>query len=346
MGGPTPRNTASPINTCGPDTTPPTVLSTIPISNATNVLLNSTVQVTFSEAVSNVTSSTFTVVSAGGPVTGTISGSGANRTFTPGALLAPTTLFTATLTTAITDLAGNPMLSNYVWSFTSGAVSVCGAGCTLISAIQGSGTASPLVGTTLTIEGVVKGDFQSTTTELSGFFVQEEDSESDGNPATSEGIFVYDNGFGVDVSVGQVVRVTGTVAEYYTLTELNAVGAVSPCPGSPTTTPAAITLPVSSLTDWERNEGMVVQFIDPLCHRALRPGPIRPGIAFGQRSPVSADRAGCRPVVSAARCDLLQDLNIRSRIQLDDANLQQNRDPIVYPPPCARPRTRCAPATP
>ncbi|MGB4801183.1 MAG: ExeM/NucH family extracellular endonuclease [Anaerolineae bacterium] len=333
VGGPTPRNTASPINTCGPDTTPPTVLSTIPISNATNVLLNSTVQVTFSEAVSNVTSSTFTVVSAGGPVTGTISGSGANRTFTPGALLAPTTLFTATLTTAITDLAGNPMLSNYVWSFTSGAVSVCGAPATLISAIQGSGTASPLVGTTLTIEGVVKGDFQSTTTELSGFFVQEEDSESDGNPATSEGIFVYDNGFGVDVSVGQVVRVTGTVAEYYTLTELNAVGAVSPCPGSPTTTPAAITLPVSSLTDWERNEGMAVQIPSTLYvteHYDLG--------QYGQVSLSVSDRlyqptALVAPGGVGSPRDLLQDLNNRSRIQLDDANLQQNRDPIVYPPP-------------
>ena len=42
-------------------------------------------------------------------------------TFTPTAALAPNTLFTATLTTMITDLAGNPLAANYVWSFTTGA---------------------------------------------------------------------------------------------------------------------------------------------------------------------------------------------------------------------------------
>ena len=63
------------------------------------------------------------------------------------------------------------------------------------------------------IEGVVIGDFQDTSTELSGFFLQEEDSDSDEDPLTSEGIFVYDNGFGTDVSEGQLVRVMGEVDE-------------------------------------------------------------------------------------------------------------------------------------
>ncbi|WP_423224350.1 ExeM/NucH family extracellular endonuclease [Candidatus Amarolinea aalborgensis] len=332
-GTPSPRNSGSPTNSCGPDTTPPTVLSTIPISNATNVLLNSTVQVTFSEPVSNVTTSTLTVVSAGGPVTGAISGTGANRTFTPSALLAPTTLYTATLTTGITDLSNNALASNYVWSFTTGSVSVCGASATLISAIQGSGAASPLVGTTQTIEGVVKGDFQSTTTELSGFFVQEEDSESDGNPATSEGIFVYDNGFGVDVSVGQVVRVTGTVAEFNNLTELNLISAVSPCPGSPTATPSIVTLPVSSPSDLEQYEGMAIQLPAALYvteHYDLG--------RYGQVALSVSDRlyqptALVLPGGPGSPRDLLQNLNDRSRIWLDDGNLQQNRDPIVYPPP-------------
>ncbi len=332
-GTPSPRYSGSPTNSCGPDTTPPTVLSTIPISNATNVLLNSAVQVTFSEAVSNVTTSTFTVVSAGGPVTGAISGSGANRTFTPSALLAPSTLYTATLTTGITDLANNALASNYVWSFTTGTVSVCGAPATLISAIQGSGAASPLVGTTQTIEGVVKGDFQSTATELSGFFVQEEDSNADGNPATSEGIFVFDNGFGVDVSVGQVVRVTGTVAEFNNLTELNLVSAVAPCPGSPAATPSTVTLPVSNLTDWESYEGMAIQVPAALYvteHFNLG--------RYGQVSLSVSDRlyqptALVAPGGVGSPRDLLQDLNNRSRLLLDDANLQQNRDPIIYPPP-------------
>ncbi len=42
-------------------------------------------------------------------------------TFTPATNLAPSTLFTATITTAAQDLAGDPLASNYVWTFTTGA---------------------------------------------------------------------------------------------------------------------------------------------------------------------------------------------------------------------------------
>ncbi len=332
-GTPAPRYSGSPINTCAPDTTPPTVSSTSPISNAVNVLLDSTVQVTFSEPVTNVSSSSFTLVDAGGSVTGAISGSGASRTFTPAAPLDPSTLYTATLTTAITDLTGNAMTGDYVWSFTTGVASVCGGPATLISAIQGSGASSPLVGTAQIIEGVVQGDFQSTSVELSGFFVQEEDADNDGDAATSEGIFVYDNGFGVNVTPGQVVRVTGVVAEYYDLTELNAVSSVAVCPGSPVSTPAAVTLPIASLADWERYEGMAVQIPATLYvteHFNLA--------RYGQVSLSISDRlyqptALLPPGGVGSPRDLLQDLNNRSRVLLDDTNLQQNRDPIVYPPP-------------
>ena len=68
---------------------------------------------------------------------------------------------------------------------------------TPIHAVQGSGTASPVAGAVEVIEGVVVGDYQDTATQLGGFYLQEEDGEIDGDAATSEGIFVYDGGFGV-----------------------------------------------------------------------------------------------------------------------------------------------------
>ncbi len=40
----------------------------------------------------------------------------------PLANLTSNTLFTATVTTAVTDLAGNTLASNYVWTFTTGSV--------------------------------------------------------------------------------------------------------------------------------------------------------------------------------------------------------------------------------
>jgi predicted extracellular nuclease len=91
-----------------------------------------------------------------------------------------------------------------------------------ISAIQGSGRSSPFAGNglTYTIEGVVTGDFQNGDADagrnLQGFFVQM--LAGDGDATTSDGIFVFQNDGGtgplVDVRVGDVVRVTGTVSEF------------------------------------------------------------------------------------------------------------------------------------
>ena len=68
---------------------------------------------------------------------------------------------------------------------------------------------SPKAGQGVTIEGVVVGDYQGAG-EFGGFYLQEEDATPDADPATSEGIFVFDDGFGVDVAPGDIVRVRGT----------------------------------------------------------------------------------------------------------------------------------------
>ena len=139
----------------------------------------------------------------------------------------------------------------------------CSASATLISAIQGNGAVSPLVGSVVTIRGVVVGDFQNTTNQLKGFFVQEEAADQDADLNSSEGIFVYDNGFGVDVNVGDVVEVRGTVTEFFTLTELTTITQVSYCGGG-STPPASADLPITAATDWEKYEGMLVNFSQPL----------------------------------------------------------------------------------
>ncbi|MBP7690035.1 MAG: lamin tail domain-containing protein, partial [Thermoflexales bacterium] len=119
------------------------------------------------------------------------------------------------------------------------------AGTMLIHDIQGTGAQSPLNGQAVTIEGVVVGDYQGTT-GLSGFFLQEEDAQIDADPATSEGIFVYDGTFGVAVNVGDVVRVQGTVVEYLTtgvyLTEISPVTAVTVMNSGDSVTPATVNL--------------------------------------------------------------------------------------------------------
>lgn len=109
-----------------PDTTPPTVTSTIPLNNATGVPINQAVSATFSKQLnaSTVNATTFTLTAPGGAsVAGlvTYASVGTTATFTPAANLAPNTLYTATITTGVKDLAGNALAANYVWTFTTGA---------------------------------------------------------------------------------------------------------------------------------------------------------------------------------------------------------------------------------
>lgn len=87
---------------------------------------------------------------------------------------------------------------------------------TPICTIQGSGFQSPHAGRNRTTRGVVHGDLDDTARR--GFFIQDQDC--DGNPATSDGLFVY-LGERVDVVCpGDLVEVTGQVNEYFGLTEL------------------------------------------------------------------------------------------------------------------------------
>jgi hypothetical protein len=148
-----------------------------------------------------------------------------------------------------------------------------------IHTLQGSGDASPLVGQTVTLEAIVVGDFQDgdgdTSRNLRGFYIQEEDGEVDGNGATSEGIFVFENGnFIVDVQMGDLVQITGTVNEYFGETQIDTVTNISVIStGNALPTAANITLPTTGSTlsqagipqpDLEAFEGMLVSFPETL----------------------------------------------------------------------------------
>jgi len=108
---------------------PPTVISTIPLNGAVAVPLNQTISATFSVAMdpATINSTTFTLKGPGATaVPGLLAYAaiGNTLTFTPTAHLAPSTLFTATITTGAKDLADVGLASNYVWTFTTGAAVV------------------------------------------------------------------------------------------------------------------------------------------------------------------------------------------------------------------------------
>jgi predicted extracellular nuclease len=203
----------------------------------------------------------------------------------------------------------------------------CGDPATFIHDIQGSGASSPEQGNIHVIEGVVVGDFQDVSTGLKGFFVQEEDIDVDADPTTSEGIFVFDNGFGVDVMIGDLVRVMGTVTEFSGLTELTNISNVAVCPPGDSASAAIVDLPVSSLDVWEQYEGMSVNFLQTLYatdnYSVGRYGEV--GLSFESRL-----YAPTNVVAPGAPAIARQDLNDRSLIQMDDGSTIQNPDPVPY----------------
>lgn len=126
-----------------PDTTRPRVSSTVPATTdpgpTTGVPVNTAISAVFTEdmAPTTVNASSFTLTCAAPCVSpsGSVSYSVGSRTavFAPDGMLEGDTTYTATLTTEITDLAGNelagnqgtlPDASNYVWTFTTDAAAV------------------------------------------------------------------------------------------------------------------------------------------------------------------------------------------------------------------------------
>jgi len=104
------------------DTTPPTVTARAPSPDAVNISPGTNVTATFSEAVTNVTPSTFTLRQGTTQIAAGVSFDAATRTATldPSADLAAGAVYAVSLTSGIADLAGNP-LAPLSWTFTTAA---------------------------------------------------------------------------------------------------------------------------------------------------------------------------------------------------------------------------------
>ncbi len=213
---------------------------------------------------------------------------------------------------------------------------VCGDPATRISAIQGDGDSTPLAGEFVAVEAVVVGDFQADDDvpgDLAGFYLQEEDADADGDPATSEGIFVFDLLLdpAVDVMTGDLVRVSGIAGEFQGQTQINAAsGAVQLCSMNhgELATPAVITFPLAAgQEELEALEGMAVRIEQPMTvieyFNLDRFGAVDVALERLQQ-PTNAVEPG--PEAAALLAE-----NEKLRIRLDDGSQQQNPFPVTLP---------------
>ncbi|HEU4889242.1 MAG TPA: ExeM/NucH family extracellular endonuclease, partial [Thermoanaerobaculia bacterium] len=253
------------------------IVPTCPSPVTTTTGTATTQGVSATDADGTVTGASITSITPADPGTITLTGftpagavgGTANATLDVGAAT-PANTYSVTIQWVNND--GVPQTANCVVSVVVNAPPVI----TYIHNVQGNGAATPMPGATVTIEGVVIGDFQPIPNDnrLSGFFVQEEDTDAnaENDPATSEGIFIFCSACPTNVVEGQKVQITGTVSEFFNNTQITATTAGSVVITNAgnnlaQVTPATIDLPVTNPSIdayYEPMENMLVTYNDTL----------------------------------------------------------------------------------
>jgi hypothetical protein len=147
---------------------------------------------------------------------------------------------------------------------------------------------------------------------------------------TSEGVFVFEGSGSpiVNISVGDQVRVSGTVTEFSGLTELSNISTILLCStGNTLPTPATVTLPFASATAAEKYEGMQVSFSQTLT--------VSETFNLGQYGELLLSSGGrlmnptnvAEPGAAANAVAAANDLN---QITLDDGRGSTYLDPVPY----------------
>jgi predicted extracellular nuclease len=192
-----------------------------------------------------------------------------------------------------------------------------------IPCVQGSGASAAITGP-VTVVGVVVGDFEGPAPALRGFYLQ--DPVGDGDPATSDGIFVFDGSNGNRVALGDLVEVSGTAGEFQGQTQITQTS-IKVLGTSFVVDPVDVTLPIPTADDLERYEGMLVRLPQTLTVTEMfqlgRFGQVVLSVDGRQVQPTQVERPG-------AAATALQTANVLGRIILDDALQNQNPDPIVF----------------
>jgi predicted extracellular nuclease len=305
--------------------TAPSVVSVSPAADTTGVDQDSNVTVTFSEPVT-LGAGWYTLACAStGEHTGAVSGGPTSYTIDPSADFGASESCTLTVHAAqVADVDSNDPPDTMAADFTStfSTSDPCESAYTAVPEIQGSTDTSPKVGQTVTTEGVVVGDYEGAPPALGGFFVQ--DPTGDGDPATSDGLSVY-NGSRDQVANGQLVRVTGRVSEFNGQTEVSASKVVG-C-GTGTVAPTDVTLPFANGSFPERYEGMLVRMPQTLS--------VTEHYGLGRYGEVLLSAGGrlyepTTLVAPGAAANALQAQNDLDQILLDDGSTAQDPDPIVF----------------
>ncbi len=316
------------FQTAGADPTPPFVTNTYPVSGATSVPLNTGISITFNEPV-NVGSDwvdvdctgsgthTMLVNDSADPLyTLTLDG---GDTFDMGDVC---TVRVNALSVSDEDVTvpGDHMLEDYIWNFYT---STCGVEHTVISSVQGAGSFSTLNGSIVTVEGVVTADFQGASEPtMNGFYIQSLPADDDHNDLTSEGLMIYNNTLAA--SVGDHLIIRGTVGEYQNQTELRNATLVKSCGYASIPNAINVEIPVVDTPEFtlEPYEGMLVSINQEMT--------VQQNYFQGRYGQVTLGAGGRIAQMNNVNKAGGSQTDYSRMIILDDANVNQNPNPIPY----------------
>lgn len=236
----------------------------------------------------------------------------------------PSATPTATHTPTLTPSATQTPTETATPTVTPTPVNVCAAPVMTIGQVQGTTDTTPYSGTVVSVRGVVIGDYEGASPNPRGWYMQD---AGDGDPATSDGIYVFDFDTATDqVVAGRIYSITGTATEFSGQTQLTNY-TLTDCGASSLPTPVDVTLPFASSTYAERYEGMLVRFPQDLT--------LTNNFYLGRFAEVGLSSGGrlwqpTNIVAPGAPAIAQQAANKLNYIQLDDALNNQNPDPVIY----------------
>jgi hypothetical protein len=194
-GTPNPRNTSTTANLCTGTPAPLTITTTSLPAGTVNNVYSATLLASGGSGTRTWTSTTLPGNLVLNGSTGVLSGT-------------PVATISTMITFMVSDTTGQ---TSTTLTLTINPVPACSP--VTIGSVQGSGDASPIAGQTVTVQGIVIG------LATNGFYLQD---GGDGNPATSDGIFVFTSSApSGNAVVGNAVCTTGKVAEFDSQTELD-----------------------------------------------------------------------------------------------------------------------------
>lgn len=200
-------------------------------------------------------------------------------------------------------------------------VAACNAGFTAIDAIQGNADSSPLVGQQLITQGVVTAVLYQGS-PAAGIVLR---ATARGNSDAANSLFIADATAANIYQAGQVLQVSGTIAELNQLTSLTQVSDIKLCDEQASIQPVTLRLPLLPGQNWERLEAALVSFDMPLTvidtYGLLR---------FGEVT--LADKRLMVPTEIMLPGEAAAELNItqqqRHMLVLDDGLAAQNPEPL------------------